>query len=171
MNWWQRFDIWLEDFLLNFIPDPETDPKTLPMNQTDPIQPPIVIVPPTENRATLDNLCLSIRDYEGAPGDRNYRNNNPGNCRYSSIGYLPIYGHVGKDAKNFAIFNDMATGMLYLHNLIKEKVAKSTNHSIYHFMQSYAPVTDGNDPLKYAQFIATRLGVDINYSMNLIVAS
>lgn len=35
MNWWQRLDIWLENFLLNFIPDPETDPKTLPMNAPD----------------------------------------------------------------------------------------------------------------------------------------
>ncbi len=35
MNWWQQFDIWLENFLVNFIPDPETDPKTLPMNAPD----------------------------------------------------------------------------------------------------------------------------------------
>ncbi len=47
MSWWNDFDIWLENFLLNFIPDPETDPKTLPMNQhQEPIQPPIVIAPP-----------------------------------------------------------------------------------------------------------------------------
>lgn len=108
----------------------------------------------------LNTMCLAIRDYEGAPGDRNYRNNNPGNCRYSSVGYLPIYGYVGKDPQNFAIFKDYATGFMYLQNLVKHKIHQNPNQTLVQFMEIYAPVTDNNDPITYAKFIGKRLGVD-----------
>ncbi len=141
------------------------------MNLPDaPITPSIAIAPaPVVANATLDNFCLAIRDYEGAPGDRNYRNNNPGNCRYSSVGYAPVYGLVEHDPQNFAIFKDMATGMLYLHNLIKYKVSKSPTDTLLQFMEKYAPVTDGNDPVKYAVFIAQRLNIHTSALMQFIV--
>ena len=52
----------------------------------------------TNVESLLGKFALAIRDYEGVPGDRNYRNNNPGNCRYSSVGYLAKYEPVEKDA-------------------------------------------------------------------------
>ncbi len=36
MNWFQRFENWIEDMLINFIYDPEEDVRTLPMNQEPP---------------------------------------------------------------------------------------------------------------------------------------
>lgn len=109
----------------------------------------------------LDSFCQAIRDYEGAPGDRNYRNNNPGNCRYSAYGYLPIYGKVGKDSDGFAVFKDYPTGWLYLENFIKSKVHDFPNITFYQFFEGvpgvwpgYAPASDNNVPSKYAEYVA-----------------
>ena len=108
----------------------------------------------------LDLLCTAIRDYEGKPGDRNYRNNNPGNCRYSSVGYLSIYGVVQRDPQNFAIFKDYTTGWLYLENLIKEKAKEHPNWNLISLMQEYAPEKDGNNPYKYATFLGKQMNVN-----------
>ncbi len=63
MTWadfFKRLDIWIEDFLSNFIPDPETDPRTLPMNLPDePITPPIVIKPATPEPYKWDTTANS----------------------------------------------------------------------------------------------------------------
>lgn len=174
MKWAEFFKalgIWIEDILVNLYHDPiETKPQELSMNSPDEVIVPMNTQPShPQSLNLLPQLALAIRDYEGAPGDRNYRNNNPGNCRYSSIGYLPIYRPVGKDAQNFAKFKDMDTGMLYLHNLIKYKVAKNPSQTLLQFMQGYAPVADGNDPQKYAAFIGQRLSVPITALMQFIV--
>lgn len=131
-----------------------------------PVEPPPAPKPKT---VSLTAFCEAIRDYEGQPGDRNYRNNNPGNCRYSSVGYASMYGHVGKDAQNFAIFKDYATGFLYLKNLVLWKVRKNPNQTLYEFMQVYAPTSDGNNPKLYAQYLARRMGVTIDFPMKNIV--
>ncbi len=36
MSWFTRFENWIEGALVNFLHDPEDDPKTLPMNQEPP---------------------------------------------------------------------------------------------------------------------------------------
>lgn len=121
------------------------------------------------SKATLDNFCLAIRDFEGQPGDLNYRNNNPGNCRYSSVGYLKMYGEVKKDKKGFAIFKDYATGWLYLQNMIREKIGKNPNQTMLQFMEKYAPYSDGNDPKKYSESIAKRLEVTTDFRMGDLI--
>lgn len=125
-----------------------------------PHTPPVPIEPPVDR---LKQFCEALRDYEGKPGDRNYKNNNPGNCRYSSVGYASIYGVVKKDKNNFAIFKDYATGFLYLENLIRSKVQKNPKLTIRTLMAEYAPTSDNNNPVAYAQNLAHRMGVDIDY--------
>lgn len=117
--------------------------------------------------ATLEDFCLAIRDNEGAPGDLNYQNNNPGNCRCSSVGYATMYGNVlcveTKSGK-FAKFPTYALGWLYLNNLVKSRIHLYPNWTIYQFIadptHGWSPAADGNDPENYAQFIGKRLGVD-----------
>ncbi len=166
---------WIWDFIKQLIQanyhDPlVTPPQDLAMNKPVPTPD---IVPESSPKAAphsqIEGFCLAIRDYEGKPGDRNYRNNNPGNCRYSSVGYLPIYEPVGKDDKNFAVFKDYATGWLYLKNLVRYKVAKNPEQNILLFMQSYAPRSDGNDPNEYALFIAKRLRVPLTSRMGDLI--
>jgi hypothetical protein len=129
-----------------------------------------------DSQATLEVMCTAIRDNEGNPGDLNYRNNNPGNCRYNPSGYLPIYGLVEKDPNNFAIFKDYATGWLYLENLVKEKLEAFPDFTILQFFSGvpgkwagYAPAADKNDPLNYATFVAKRMGVGTDYQLKNII--
>lgn len=134
---------------------PETDsPPPAPEPQQEP-----PAAPQTPSKATLENLCLAIRDFEGQPGDRNYKNNNPGNCRFSPVGYLPMYEPVKKDKDGFAIFRDYATGWLYLRNMIKLKIHNNPAQTILQFMSDYAPPSE-NPTTNYAHFIGLRLGVD-----------
>jgi hypothetical protein len=180
MDWFLK-ELWngIKDLGQLFYKPNVVDPRTLPMNQ--PIEPQILspqvpstppIMPveaPPANAPTLTTFCTAIRDNEGSPGERNYRNNNPGNCRYSPVGYLPIYGIVTRDPDNFAIFETYALGWLYLENLVKEKFEKNPNETIYQFFENYAPVSDGNDPVKYAAFVATRCDVDSSFIVKNIL--
>ena len=50
--------------------------------------------------------------------------------------------------------------MLYLENTVKQKAFQHPTWSIYdYFRLSHAPVSDGNDPLKYANTVSEEIGV------------
>jgi hypothetical protein len=69
-----------------------------------------------------------------------------------------MYGHVGKDPQNFAIFQDYATGYLYLQNLIKYKINQNPNQNFYAFFEVYAPSFE-NDSKHYAEVVAKACGM------------
>lgn len=117
---------------------------------------------PVKSKPMLDIFCSAIRDYEGKPGDRNYRNNNPGNVKFSSVGYLIKYEPVKKDKEGFAIFKDYETGWLYLQNLVRSKIAKNPQRTIREFFYEYAPPSE-NEPELYAKFVAKRCGVNVDF--------
>lgn len=124
----------------------------------EPAPPPVI--PVDNKKELLQKMCLAIKKHEGwYEGSRSWRNNNPGNCRYSSVGYLAKYGVVEKDKDNFAIFKDYATGYLYLQNLILEKCRKNPNQNLYAFFEVYAPSFE-NDSKHYARIVATAMNVD-----------
>lgn len=106
-------------------------------------------------------LAILIRDYEGKEGDRNYRNNNPGNCRFHFGGYLSKYGNVKQDKDGFAIFPTYEQGWMYLQNMLLNW-AKTTraDWTVLQLMESYAPTADNNDPIAYAKYLTDHLGVD-----------
>lgn len=111
---------------------------------------------PTPPNNILNTFCKEIERHEGwilNPPSRSVRNKNPGNCRYSSVGYLPIYEPVGKDKDNFAIFKDYETGFLYLKNLVKSKIQKHPTWDFYDFFAVYAPDFE-NDSKHYAEVVA-----------------
>lgn len=108
----------------------------------------------------LDKFCTAIRDYEGAPGDANYLNNNAGNCRYNEDGYLAKYEPVTKSPAGFAVFPSYQIGWEYLENMITGRIHAHPNWTLLTFMENYAPASDGNNPSMYAAFIGKRLGVD-----------
>lgn len=133
------------------------DPKELPMNQPD-------------KKDNLHKFCTAIKIHEGwYEGSRSWRNNNPGNARYSSVGYLPIYGKVGRDKNNFAIFSDYITGWLYLSNLVKDKIKKNPTWNFYQFFSNYAPDSDGNNSKQYAEVVAKKVGVSPNTVLSTII--
>ena len=127
----------------------------------------------------LDNFCIAMKKHEGwhEPGEpgyprgsRSYRNNNPGNTRFSRAGYLPKYGTVKEDRSGvdehqagFAIFPTYALGYLYMQNLILQKIKKHPEWSFYQFFgdekEGWAPASDGNNSKLYAEIVANRCGV------------
>jgi hypothetical protein len=111
----------------------------------------------------ITRLAECIRDYEGQPGDLNYRNNNPGNCRFNHGGYLPKYGKVVEDSRGFAIFPSYNQGWLYLQNMLLNwaKTSKA-NYTILQLMKEYAPTADNNDPVAYSNNITSRMGLSAN---------
>lgn len=123
---------------------------------------PVVVPAPISNKeAALISMCLAIREFEGwYTGSRSQRNNNPGNVKYSTVGYLPIYGEVRKDMKGFAVFKDYETGWMYLKNLILSKAKAHPSWSLVTLFNEYAPNSDGNDHERYATFVGKKMGVN-----------
>jgi hypothetical protein len=116
----------------------------------------LMIMPPK-----IKKLAEYIRDYEGKPGDRNYRNNNAGNCKFHHGGYLPKYGKVTCDKDGFAVFPTWEQGFLYLCNMLKNWAQTSRKDwTILQLIESYAPRKDNNDPVAYANNLTKRLGVE-----------
>ncbi len=109
----------------------------------------------------LDVFCTGIRDFEGSPGDLNYQNNNPGNCRCSPTGYLPKYGNV-ICVNDFAKFPTYALGWEYLRNLVLYRVKAHSQWTFLDFFMVYSPPADNNPTEQYAEFVAKRCGVPVS---------
>lgn len=110
----------------------------------------------------LEAFCSAIRDFEGRPGDVNYRNNNPGNCRCSKVGYLAKYGHVRCSTSEFAIFPTYELGWEYLQAKVLHTSELHPNWTILDFFNNYAPTGDKNHPNIYAAFVAAHCGVGVD---------
>ncbi len=130
--------------------------------------PPVEVLPPPMPKSLLVEFCTALRDFEGNPGDLNYKNNNPGNCRCSQVGYLPKYGKV-KCVKNFAVFETYELGWLYLTNLVADRVRNHREWDFYRFFAVWAPSSDNNNPKHYAETIAKRLGVPPTTKLSTIL--
>lgn len=144
------------------------------MLQTSPIPP--KPMPPANN--LLNTMALAVQKHEGwivNPPSRSVRNNNPGNVRYSSVGYASKYGVVKEDRtgvnvkagqRGFAIFKDYETGFLYLKNLILDKAKKHPDWTLFDFFgnekEGWAPNSDNNDSGNYACTVAKAMNVKVD---------
>ena len=86
---------------------------------------------------------------------RSFKNNNPGNLRFSP--WTKSKG-AKDDGDGYAIFPTLPTGFKTLGELIDGN--KYSKHSIFEAMRIYAPVKDKNNPDAYAEFIASYAEVD-----------
>lgn len=167
----------IERIMRKFYPVASTDNSETVLPINDPVVPatqPVVcplepVITESTPKPTLEAFALAIRDFEGKPGDQNWRLNNPGNARWNPGGYLSTYGKVGKSKNGFAIFKDYDTGWRYLLNMLRGQIHKRPNSTILEFMTRYAPPEDANNPKIYANFIAKRLGVQNSYKMGNLV--
>jgi len=158
LDWLVKMIVWI--FSGSKPPMPEIPKEILPDKPT-----------PVPANNLLNTFCLAIKKHEGwilNPPSRSVRNNNPGNCRYSSVGYLPIYEPVKKDAQNFAIFKDYATGFLYLKNLVKSKVKAHPTWTFYQFFENYAPSFE-NDSRRYAEIVAKECTLSPNTQVSVLL--
>jgi hypothetical protein len=140
--------------------DAPVAPATVVIDHTTPPEPEPPAPVPATPTIKLEDFCLQIRNFEGwFPTSRSFKNNNPGNCRYSTVGYDASYLPVLKDSKGFAVFKDYASGWRYLKNLVKLRISLHPDWTILDFLKVYAPSSDGNDPTHYAAVVAQKLGV------------
>jgi hypothetical protein len=89
-------------------------------------------------------------------GSVSWRARNPGNIRHgANYGAVPgVHAHAGANG-TFAVFPDEQTGMTAI-----TRVLRGYGHvSVADAMSTYAPSTDNNDPVAYAQSVSTAMGV------------
>jgi hypothetical protein len=114
----------------------------------------------------LYKLAVAIKLNEGwwkRRGDsgptRSYRNNNPGNLRWSPF--------MDKKIDNFAVFTHYHQGLYALMWDLLQKCLGNTStglspeSTLKELFDVYAPSEDDNDPNSYAQFVAGFLGVEL----------
>lgn len=134
-----------------------------------PVLPPLVhpLMPKID---MLETFCTAIMNFEGGVGDPNHINNNPGDFRCSPIGYLPKYGNVLCSAKNFAVFPTFELGWEYLLASVHYRAVAHPDWTILDFFNNYAPSTDNNPTIAYANNVAKHCGVPISTTMRQLFA-
>lgn len=125
--------------------------------------------PQTHTEPTsLELWCSAAIIMEGA----NPANNNPGNIRFVPGTWMAKEA-VGKN-NGFCVFKDYTTG----YNILKQFFinAATGKSEIYHptdtlidFYKKYAPSSDNNNPVQYAQFVASKIGMGVNTQIKEIV--
>lgn len=114
----------------------------------------------------IKKLAEYIRDYEGKPGDRNYRNNNFINARFHFGGYMPKYGKVTQDKDGFAVFPTAEQGWAYSCNMLLAACKGQSgtfkpNMTMVQFFNVFAPTEDKNDPATYCKHVCAQMGIPI----------
>ena len=104
--------------------------------------------------ATVSGKSVTIGGETRTGGDRNWRNNNPGNIEYGAFAIK--YGAIGTDGR-FAIFPTEEQG-----RIAQDALLKSRNYaklSLADAVKRYAPSNE-NDPKSYANQIMKSTGID-----------
>lgn len=121
------------------------------------VQPEAVLTQPEASKSDrLSLFCQYLTDFEGKPGDLNYRNKNPGNIR-------------GRDGK-FLVFKTWDIGMEYLKDYVLKAITGKhlaykkyyPSMNFYQFFRVYAPTSDNNQPSHYAEVVCKRMQVSPN---------
>ena len=123
---------------------------------------------PIEPRTSLEMLAEAIKEFEGwYPHSRSYRNNNPGNLRWSK--------YQDGSRNGFSFFNSYKTGWKAL--LYQLRIAADGRSSVYTpdmtlttFFETYAPSSDNNHPEEYARFVADQLGVTVDTQISNFIS-
>lgn len=88
---------------------------------------------------------------------RSFRNNNPGNIRWSE--FSERYGGVEVDGE-MAHFPTVAQGLAAMVALLASRNYR--NLTLLEAITRYAPSSDNNQPREYATYVAHRAGVSID---------
>lgn len=141
------------------------------------VENPPVTVPPVEKPAEpkisqLIPIAKAIQAQEGwFQGSRSFRNRNPGNIKYTT--YTKSLGAIGKDEKGFCVFETEKDGFNGLCRFIQDasnNLLKSYKDcTIKSFFSVYAPSSDKNDPLGYANAVCKKVGCNLNDKLKDII--
>lgn len=107
------------------------------------------------NPTALAVFAFAVASFEGQPGDRNWRNRNPGNLKFADQHHA-----TGKDPAGFAIFDTFEHGFQALQVQIAIDARRDPEWTIADFVNSYAPPADNNpNNAAYAERIASLFGL------------
>ena len=96
-------------------------------------------------------------------GPRGYRNNNPLNIRISSNAWQ---GKVSNNTDGaFEQFTDMAHGYRAAFLNMRKRI-QSGDNTLRKMIEKWAPASDGNRPLQYAQTVAQAAGIGIDDALD-----
>lgn len=103
-----------------------------------------------------------------AGGSLSWRYHNPGNIKFGK--FAQAHGSIGPGWGNHAVFPDYETGLYAQQTLLFSNQSRYVSMTIRDAIATYAPISDtglgvpqgGNQPLKYASWLAKNLNVDIN---------
>jgi hypothetical protein len=98
--------------------------------------------------------------YRRSGGTLAWRNLNPGNLKYGN--FARSFGALGRGWGNHAIFPSYEAGAYAQEMLLFGNQSAYHNLSIIQAIARYAPSADGNQPRRYANFVAERAGVSVN---------
>lgn len=93
--------------------------------------------------------------YMALKNTRGFRNNNPGNLRWS--GAFTWQGQVGQDPEGYVIFDTMENGVRAMTKNLRTYMGRGTD-TIREIITRYAPSHE-NPTNAYISFLATKLGV------------
>lgn len=127
---------------------------------------------------SITKWALAIQTHEGylnatqypPNGSRSFRNNSPAN--FKLVGgvlteYMKKLGATGLDAGGFVKFPAYEVGFKALCTFLMDACNdKLTSYkgtmTLLQFFQKYAPSSDNNDPLRYAQTVAKKVGATVD---------
>lgn len=108
----------------------------------------------------ISRISQAIAEMEGFTSGASkiaIENNNPGNIRFWSKS-LPMN-------RGFTKFSTLEEGWKALNKLIgdyiKGRYTGGKSPTLEQFFAAYAPTGDGNNPIKYAQFVSARTGIPL----------
>ncbi len=121
----------------------------------------------TTTKSKLDLWCEIAKKIEGAKTDLN----NPGNIRCNAFKHKDATG-ISKNG--FCIFPTYELGYMALRNMfVRACTTGSASYkptmTLYEFYAVYAPKSDNNNPVVYAETVAKYIGVDPNEQIKNLV--
>jgi hypothetical protein len=115
----------------------------------------------TDIPLTIRLMAEAIQTFEGwFPGSKSYRNNNPGNLRYTA--WTQGQGATGQDSTGFSVFPTYEIGYAALTSLLMLRVRQHPDWTILDLFNSYAPPSDNNPTQTYAATVAKNAGVTVD---------
>ena len=119
--------------------------------------------PPFLKQNILNMMCLAIQKHEGwiaNPPSRSYRNKNPFNLVY--VGQAKA---TKEPNGRFCVFQTYEDGFnagkqMILNAAMGKSKIYHPSDNLFDFFNKYAPKSDNNDPIRYAEVVAKAMGVN-----------
>lgn len=100
-----------------------------------------------------------FRNNTSVKGSRGLRNNNPGNLKDSGIAWK---GYAGRSSQGDVIFDSVENGLRAMATDIVNDQKIDGLKTVQLLINEYAPASDGNNPILYAQTVAQFMGLGAN---------